>query len=186
MILELNEVLVDGEQRTLSMMAESGHVVCLTGGDPERLTRWLCTVMGFTKVLHGYVSIDGEPITERSAGFFRKQMSFAPHRLERVGQVKPYVPPTVQDVFNLKANRELPISNGILAEEMKHVGVNLDVPGVQLLAVAVLLNRPILLVDNPPVGVSHYLSQQAAKGHLVLVTSNESDIVSAADQVVEI
>ena len=186
MILELNEVLIDGEQRTLSMIAESGRLTCLTGGDAERLTRWLWTIMGFTALSHGFVSVDSEPITERSASLFRQLMSFAPHRLERVGQVTPYEPPSVQDVFNLKANREQPISNGILGEEIKRIGVDSVDQSVQLLAVAVLLDKPILLVDNPPVEVAHYLSMQAAKGRIVLVTSNETAILNASDQVIEI
>ena len=61
-MLELNEVLIEGESRTLSMMAHEGQITCLTGDTPERLTRWLCCMMGFERVQSGFVSIDGEPM----------------------------------------------------------------------------------------------------------------------------
>ena len=39
-------------------------------------------------------------------------MAYAPSELVADGEVTVYEPPTVQDVFNLKANRDVPISNG--------------------------------------------------------------------------
>ena len=63
MMLELNEVLVEGEPQTLSLMAKASEMTCLTGGSAERRTRWLLAMLGFQSVTHGYISIDGEPLT---------------------------------------------------------------------------------------------------------------------------
>jgi hypothetical protein len=41
MTLELNEVLLEGASRTVSMIAESRQLVCLTGGRAEERTRLL-------------------------------------------------------------------------------------------------------------------------------------------------
>lgn len=186
MILELNDVLTENESHTLSFMASSGELMCITGGTAASRTRWLLAIQGFSHISHGYVCIDGEPLTERTAQSFRELMAYAPERLTTLGEVTKYEPPTVQDVFSLKANRDIPISNGILGEEMRRTSADVSDGRVQLLAVAVLLDKKILLVDNPPKETSGYLKNLAKQGKVVVVTSDEDEIISAADQVVEI
>ena len=56
----------------------------------------------------------------------------------------------------------------------------------QLLAVAVLRQRPILLVDNPHPLSASYLHRLAEEGRLVIVSSDDSNILSMADEIVEI
>jgi ABC-type thiamine transport system ATPase subunit len=186
MLLELNEVLLEGERQTLSLMAWSGKQTCLTGGTSEQYARWLNAIMGFVPVTHGFISIDGEPLTPHSASVFRRLVAYAPYRLSSLGEVKIYEPPSVQDVFGLKANRDISISNGILAEEVRRVGADVDDARTQLLAVAVLLDKPILLVDRPPVAALSYLLRQARSGKVVVVVSDEDEMVSASDVVVEL
>lgn len=185
MLLELNDVLLQNEPRTLSMMARSGEMVCLTGGSAEQRARWLHGIMGFVPVLSGYICIDGEPLTTDTVAEFRRQMAYAPSRLEREGQIRVFEPPSVQDVFSLKENRHLPISNGLLNKEMKLISEHPDECS-QWLAVAVLRDKPILLVDDPTAESVDYLRQQAAKGRVVIVTSSNPLYRSAADKVIEI
>lgn len=186
MTLELNEVLLEGEPRTLSLMAKEGRVTCLTGGTEERLTRYLWAMMGFGMVKNGYVSIEGEPLTTSSASILRRMMAFAPARLSSLGEIRSYEPPTVQDVFNLRINRSLPISNGILAEEVRRVAPETDDERVQLLAVASLLNRPLLLVDNPLPSSLAYLRGKAAEGRTVIIASRNKNVVFGSDVFFEI
>ncbi|MBR1934105.1 MAG: hypothetical protein IJ841_10540 [Prevotella sp.] len=186
MLFELNEVLLQGEPRTLSMMAKEGQLTCLTGDDPARLTRWLLAMLGFVPVVHGFICIDGEPLTVATAPVFRGLMAYAPSRLKAGGEVKTYEPPSVQDVFNLKANRERPISNGILSEEMRRVGASVGKEQAQLLAVAGLLGKPILLADNPPVEALAYLQRLLQQGTIVIATSKDGRLLAEASQVVEV
>ena len=186
MILELNEVLLEGDERTLSLMAEKGHVTCLAGGSTERRRRWLYAMLGFVPVSHGYISIDGEPLTERSTIAFRQLMALAPSQLRNEGEISVYEPPTIQDVFSLKANRSQPISNGILGEEVRRIGADPTSQQTQLLAVAVLLNKPILLVDHPQPEAMDYLHHQAQQGKLVIVVSDHPDVLAASDTIVEL
>lgn len=178
-MLELNDVLIRGEQSTLSMMAREGQLTCLVGGN----VRWLHAILGFEPVISGFISIDGEPLTPRSAASMRRLMAFVPDSLDAVGQINVYEPPTVQDIFALKANRQQAISNGLLSEEMKRTGTT----GIkaQLLAVAGLLNRRILLIDRPDVASLPYLRHQADTGHIVIICSSNNTIIRAADNVVE-
>jgi len=185
MVLELNETLIEGAERTVSMLAEEGQMVCLTGGSAQSRTGLLLAMMGLRAVKSGYVCIDGEPLSAEMADEFRALMAYAPDRLVAEGEVKRYDPPTVQEVFELKANRELPISNGLLAEEMKRTGTVGD--KARLLAVAVLRQKPILLVDNPAAACADYLQRLAQQGgKLVIATSTEQAIVAASDIVVEL
>lgn len=185
MVLELNETLIEGAERTVTMLAEEGQMICLTGGSAQSRTGLLLAMMGLRAVKSGYVCIDGEPLSAEMADEFRALMAYAPDRLTAEGEVKRYEPPTVQEVFELKANRELPISNGLLAEEMKRTGTVGD--KARLLAVAVLRQKPILLVDNPAAACADYLRHLAQQGgKLVVATSTEQAIVAASDMVVEL
>ena len=183
-MLELNEVLLSGEERTLSLMAEAGQTTCLVGGTRRRRQRWLLAMLGLEPVQVGYISVDGEPLNRATAGALRALMGYVPDGLRTEGQVVSYEPPTVQDVFQLRANRHLPISNGLLAEEMRRTGLPAD--EARWLAVAVLLGRPILLVDHPSAAAADYLRLQAREGHTVVFATDDEVLWRTADKVIEI
>ena len=184
-MLELNEVLLSGEERTLSLMARAGQMTCLVGATRQRRSRWLMAMLGLEPVQMGFISVDGEPLTPTTVGLLRPLMGYVPDCLQTEGEVVSYEPPTVQDVFRLRANRQLPISNGILGEEMRRTGDS-DADEARRLAVAVLLGRPILLVDHPSAAALSYLQLQARGGRTVIVATDESAVINAADLVVEI
>lgn len=194
-MLELNGALLRGMQDPLSLMAQDGQMTCLTAfiedaegrhiPYPAGMTtarRWLHAIMGFEPVESGFISIDGEPLTSTTVLALRRMMAFVPDRLDDVGQITRYEAPTVQEIFALKNNRQLPISNGMLAEEVKRTGI--AGPQAQLLAVAVLLQRRVLLVDSPVAGAVPYLLQQAADNHIVIVASTDENVIRAAHKVV--
>jgi ABC-type sugar transport system ATPase subunit len=52
--------------------------------------------------------------------------------------------------------------------------------------VAVLRKRPILLVDQPHVLSADYLRQQARDGHIVIVSSDDEEILRVSDNVIEL
>lgn len=185
MLLEFNEVLIEGERHTMSFTAGNGEVVCLTGGDDNRRACWTDAILGFTPVRHGYISIDGEPLTIQSAPVFRRMMAYVPSTLKTIGEVRVYEPPTVQDVFALKANRDLPISNGILGEEMRKVGTDMGDQQTQLMAVGALLNKTILLIDSPAAAAMDYLRLLGSKGKLILIMSNNPEVASQCDHIID-
>jgi len=186
-MLELNDVLLKGERSTLSMMASEGQVTCITRvgyGLSASPVRWLHAMMGFEPIVAGYISIDGEPLTVRSASAMRRMMAFVPATLETIGAINVFEPPSVQDVFSLRRNRQLSISNGLLSEEMKRTGTT----GMkaQLLAVGTLLNRHIMLVDRPAAASLPYLHRLATAGHIIILASNDSAVISQVNNLVEI
>ncbi len=184
-MVELNEVLLTDAEHTLTMRAMDGRLTCITGGTPYWRSRWLEALLGFEYPQRGFISIDGEPLTPSTLAELRALMAYVPSRLVGEGEVVVYEAPTVQDVFSLKANRDVPISNGILAEEHRHTGDN--GPQGQWLAVAVLRKKPILLVDSPSAATADYLQRQAyAEGRTVIVASDDKAILDKADTIVEL
>ena len=175
-MLELNDVLIRGEQSTLSLMAHEGQVTCLAGG-----SHWLQAMLGFEPVLAGFISVDGEPLTFKTIRKLRRMMAFVPDRLDDVGEVIVYDAPAVADVFALKANRQTDASS--LQQEMAQTGATGQ--KASLLAVAALLNRAILLVDNPLPSSLPYLHRLAEKGCTVIVASSDRTVMSMADHLVE-
>ena len=183
MLLELNDVLVEGAEKTVSMIVGERQVACLTGGTAALRLKILLALLGLVPVKSGFINIDGEPLEPQTTAAFRRLMAYAPSSLTADGEGTVYEPPTVQDVFNLKANREVPISNGILAEEMRRTGAPKE--KAQLLAVAVLRKCAILLVDTPDVASLDYLRQQAAEGRIVVVASDDPAVMQMADVIAE-
>ena len=182
--LELNEVLLKGAGRTVSMIAEAGQLVCVAGGRGDERSRLLRAVLGLVPVREGIISIDGTPLTARSAPTLRQLMAYAPCQLQAVGNFPRYEVPSVQQVFLLKTNRNANISNGLLAEEMRHTGC--EGMAAQLLAVASLLERQLLLCDEPPVSSVPYLRSLAQKGRLVVAASTSQTLRSEADITIEL
>ena len=61
-MLELNEVLIDDAENTVSMMAQERKVTCLTGGSAKVRSRMLLAIIGLEPLKSGFVCIDGEPL----------------------------------------------------------------------------------------------------------------------------
>ena len=183
-MLELNDVVVEGASKTVSMMAKEGEVTCLTGDSREVRSHLLLAMLGLSPVRSGFISIDGEPLNRQTVKTLRKMMAYVPEELVADGEVTVYEPPTVQEVFEWKENRDAAISNGLLEEEIRRAMAPRE--KAQLLAVAVLRKRPILLVDQPHVLSADYLRQQARDGHIVIVSSDDEDILRVSDNVIEL
>ena len=81
MMLELHNVTIGQQIRSLSATVESGQLVGVSGPQGSGKTALLRAVLGFIPVDSGHISIDGELLTPRSAPWFRKQMAYVPQRL---------------------------------------------------------------------------------------------------------
>lgn len=184
MTLELNDVFLEGMARTVSMIAEQGQLVCVVGGIMAHRTGLLRAILGFEQPAGGIVSLDGTPLTPLAAPTLRQYMSYVPCAMQSVGSCPVYEAPAASQVFRLKANRDISISDGILAEEERHTGC--QGMAAQLLAVGSLLRRPIVLVDQPPIEAVAYLCSLARQGRLVVVNSLSQTLRASADVVMEL
>lgn len=68
--------------RGLSAMVGDGKVLSIMGSQGKGKTTLLRVLLGFVPVDEGFISIDGELLTLRSAPWFRKQMAYVPQLLE--------------------------------------------------------------------------------------------------------
>ena len=82
MVLELHNITIGQQIRGLSVTVGDGKVLSITGSQGKGKTTLLRTLLGFLPVDEGYISIDGELLTLRSAPWFRKQMAYVPQHLE--------------------------------------------------------------------------------------------------------
>lgn len=65
----------------LSIRASGGETVFVDSLPQQAYVPLLHALMGFVALDGGYVSIDGEPLNERSAGWLRQWMAYVPRTL---------------------------------------------------------------------------------------------------------
>lgn len=80
-MLELHNVTIGQQIRSLSMALSDGQLVNITGQKGSGKTTLLRALLGFIPVDGGHISIDGELLTPMSAPYFRRQMAYVPQHL---------------------------------------------------------------------------------------------------------
>lgn len=80
-MLELHNVTIGQQIRSLSMAISDGQLVNITGQQGSGKTTLLRALLGFIPVDGGHISIDGELLTPMSAPYFRRQMAYVPQHL---------------------------------------------------------------------------------------------------------
>jgi ABC-type sugar transport system ATPase subunit len=209
MTLELNRVLLPGEEHPLSLIAHEGQLTCLTGGTVSQRTRWLHAMMGFVTPDAGYISLDSEPLTPQNILNLRASMAFVPRELATVGTIVTYEPPTVEEMLALRCNRqssprypfrppfpplfrratEPPPSPHLQHASLSALAERTGATGdkARLLAAAVMRQRPVLLVDSPSGESAIFLHQQATQqGTTVIAATDNAQILKLADNIVKL
>lgn len=170
-MLELKDasLAVKGRQilNRLSMMALDGQMTCITGPEGSGKTLLLRVLMGFVPLDEGLVSVDGELMTVLSATAFRRQMAYVPQMLEQTVSHDLFVPMTddLETVWS---------GEGLTAWEPKTVGQ----------PVVTILDKPIVLADNPPTTMLSQLRMLANEGRTVVVASREEAIINMSDKTI--
>ena len=182
MSIEFNEVSLSGEDYTLSLLAEEGCLTSITGGTAARRTRWLHVLMGFEAPVTGYVCVDGEPLAGGCIAHLRKNIAFAPSDLFTVGCIVPYEPPTADDVLALRRNRRLGLTVADVEAEAARTGATGK--KAELLALATLRRKAVVVVDSPMGGSAAYLHSLAAQeGSTVIAATDDSAVIALADKI---
>ena len=81
MMLELHNVTIGQQIRSLSLTVADGQMVGLSGSQGSGKTTLLRAVLGLIPIDGGHISIDGELLTPKSAPYFRRQMAYVPQHL---------------------------------------------------------------------------------------------------------
>ena len=191
------EVLFSG----FEMKLEKGETACIVGQSGCGKTSLLNAVMGFVPLYEGTIKVGGTLLDKSTIDLVRRQIAWIPQELALPFE---WVKEMVSLPFELKVNRSVPFSEERLfmcfdelglEHELYFKRVN-EVSGGQrqriMLAVAALLNKPLIVIDEPTLDtgstdkVLAFFRRQAEKGAAVLAVSHDKDFASGCHYLIEL
>lgn len=193
------EVLFSG----FEMKLEKGETACIVGQSGCGKTSLLNAVMGFVPLYEGTIKVGGTLLDKSTIDLVRRQIAWIPKELALPFE---WVKEMVSLPFELKVNRSVPFSEERLfmcfdelglEHELYFKRVN-EVSGGQrqriMLAVAALLNKPLIVIDEPTSAldtgstdkVLAFFRRQAEKGAAVLAVSHDKDFASGCHYLIEL
>ena len=193
------EVLFSG----FEMKLEKGETACIVGQSGCGKTSLLNAVMGFVPLYEGTIKVGGTLLDKSTIDLVRRQIAWIPQELALPFE---WVKEMVSLPFELKVNRSVPFSEERLfmcfdelglEHELYFKRVN-EVSGGQrqriMLAVAALLNKPLIVIDEPTSAldtgstdkVLAFFRRQAEKGAAVLAVSHDKDFASGCHYLTEL
>ena len=193
------EVLFSG----FEMKLEKGETACIVGQSGCGKTSLLNAVMGFVPLYEGTIKVGGTLLDKSTIDLVRRQIAWIPQELALPFE---WVKEMVSLPFELKVNRSVPFSEERLfmcfdelglEHELYFKRVN-EVSGGQrqriMLAVAALLNKPLIVIDEPTSSldtgstdkVLAFFRRQAEKGAAVLAVSHDKDFASGCHYLIEL
>ena len=193
------EVLFSG----FEMKLEKGETACIVGQSGCGKTSLLNAVMGFVPLYEGTIKVGGTLLDKSTIDLVRRQIAWIPQELALPFE---WVKEMVSLPFELKVNRSVPFSEERLfmcfdelglEHELYFKRVN-EVSGGQrqriMLAVAALLNKPLIVIDEPTSAldtgstdkVLAFFRRQAEKGAAVLAVSHDKGFASGCHYLIEL
>ena len=193
------EVIFSG----FEMKLEKGETACIVGQSGCGKTSLLNAVMGFVPLYEGTIKVGGTLLDKSTIDLVRRQIAWIPQELALPFE---WVKEMVSLPFELKVNRSVPFSEERLfmcfdelglEHELYFKRVN-EVSGGQrqriMLAVAALLNKPLIVIDEPTSAldtgstdkVLAFFRRQAEKGAAVLAVSHDKDFASGCHYLIEL
>ncbi|MGN0068994.1 MAG: hypothetical protein ACI350_04625 [Prevotella sp.] len=201
-VIELKDVEVAPQDGTAcSLCVATGEMVCVAASDAAWRTSLLKAVLGLHPVAGGWITFNAEPLTPRTVALFRPCMAYVPMDIRMPSMP---VPAMMQLLFALKTNDDRRYSRTALFAEWERMGLSpqlYECGGEEvgegclrrmLLAVAGLMHKPVIVVDDPTGGmdvaearmVADYLRLVARRGSAVLVGSGDAAVQAVSDRVV--
>ena len=193
------EVLFSG----FEMKLEKGETACIVGQSGCGKTSLLNAVMGFVPLYEGTIKVGGTLLDKSTIDLVRRQIAWIPQELALPFE---WVKEMVSLPFELKVNRSVPFSEERLFMCFEELGLEHElyfkrvneVSGGQrqriMLAVAALLNKPLIVIDEPTSAldtgstdkVLAFFRRQAEKGAAVLAVSHDKDFASGCHYLIEL
>lgn len=177
--------------RNLSFIADDGRLTCITGGEGSGKTTLIRMLMGLEPTKEGFVSIDGELLSVRSAPTFRRMIAYLPQGVHLLSHLlKPAeAPECVADEYAVwnSARSECPRLSDVAELEPEDVYRLLE-------QVVTQPGKTMVVADEPAVHLSTELTerlllllrQQADQGKAVLIASRRPEITSRCDQLISL
>jgi len=206
-MLEIKNISIEHDGKPLisqfTFTAAEGEVVAIVGESGAGKTTLLRAILGFHPLKEGFISVDGELLTGYSAAYFRRLMAYVPQELALPCET---VAEMVALPFTLRLNKGVAFSKERLMAEWERLGLDAslydkhvsEVSGGErqrmMIAVCVMLGKPIVLVDEPTSALDNMASQKvlayfrdyASKGHTVIVVSHDQLFAQGCDKVIQL
>ena len=196
-MLEVKDATIAIGEKTLatglSFTARDGQLTCITGSEGSGKTALLRTLMGFLPVRDGFVSVDGELLTVRSAPAFRTLMVYLPQQMQllRHQLMPPEAPECEPD--------EQTVWDPLLPSLEDRIGEVAPLSADEIFSLASetlqqAAEKPIVIADEPAAYLTFELTQsmlellreQAAAGKTVLIASRKAEVIACADQIIDL
>lgn len=181
--------------------AETGQKVCIAGQSGSGKTSLLKALMGLVVPDRGQISINQQPLTEKSVWQLRKNIAYVPQEPDLGDGI---VIDRIRGPFNYHANAHLTWNHQMILDYCQKFRLDGDLINSNItklsggekqrfaLIIALLLERPILLLDEPfsaldketKTIIKEQLEQDTS--HTILFVSHEDVLLEIADKMVEL
>lgn len=195
-MLEVKDATIRVGDKTLmsglSFIAKDGQMTCVKGSSGSGKSALIRTLMGFLPVGEGFVSVDGELLTIRSASAFRQMMIYLPQNMQLLRR-QLYEPE-----YTDGDDPEYGVWDNLLPEIQEESKAEPLTPEeIFSLAEKTLKEggeKPIVIADEPAAMLTPELAErmlallleQARMGKTVVVASRRPEIIANADKVIEV
>lgn len=195
-MLEVKDATIRVGDKTLmsglSFIAKDGQMTCVKGSSGSGKSALIRTLMGFLPVGEGFVSVDGELLTIRSASAFRQMMIYLPQNMQLLRR-QLYEPE-----YTDGDDPEYGVWDNLLPEIQEESKAEPLTPEeIFSLAEKTLKEggeKPIVIADEPAAMLTPefaermlaLLLEQARMGKTVVVVSRRPEIIANADKVIEV
>jgi ABC-type transport system involved in cytochrome bd biosynthesis fused ATPase/permease subunit len=195
-MLEVKDATIRVGDKTLmsglSFIAKDGQMTCVKGSSGSGKSALIRTLMGFLPVGEGFVSVDGELLTIRSASAFRQMMTYLPQNMQLLRR-QLYEPE-----YTDGDDPEYGVWDNLLPEIQEESKAEPLTPEeIFSLAEKTLKEggeKPIVIADEPAAMLTPefaermlaLLLEQARMGKTVVVASRRPEIIANADKVIEV
>lgn len=185
----------------LNVHINKGEIVCISGESGSGKTSLINAIMGFVPLKQGKIIVDNLLLSEETIEEIRRKIAWIPQELALPCE---WVSEMIKLPFELKSNRGTEFSKKKLFEAFEELNleeklfdkrVN-EVSGGQrqriMIAVAALLNKPLLIVDEPTSAldacsgekVLNFLSLMTQQGTTVLAVSHDRTFKLGSNKVI--
>lgn len=206
-MLHINNACIAFGTETLfsgfNMRLKKGETACIVGQSGCGKTSLLNAIMGFVPLKEGTITVGDIVLDKSTIDMVRRQIAWIPQELSLPFE---WVKEMVAIPFDLKVNRSVPFSVERLYACFDELGLEHElyakrvneVSGGQrqriMLAVATLLNKPLIIIDEPTSAldagstdkVLAFFRRQAEKGAAVLAVSHDKDFASGCHYLIEL
>lgn len=185
----------------LNVHINKGEIICISGESGSGKTSLINAIMGFVPLKVGKIIVDNLLLSEYTIEEIRRKIAWIPQELALPCE---WVSEMIKLPFELKSNRGTEFSKEKLFNAFRELNleeklfdkrVN-EISGGQrqriMIAVAALLNKPLLIVDEPTSAldacsgekVLNFLSLMAQQGTTVLAVSHDRTFKLGSNKVI--